>query len=147
MFTVVTYRSQETFQVPIMGYIDFVAYIQWEIVNILKSGWDWAHTYVNDIICKARFLDNLLSKLRILFEIFVAYNIFIKPTKIFLNYPDVRLLGQEVNTLSMTTAKKKLNAIRLLQYPLTVGILEYYLGLTGYFHSYIHYYAQLAEPL
>lgn len=28
-----------------------------------------------------------------------------------------------------------------------VGVLEYYLGLTGYFCFYIHYYAQLSEPL
>ena len=33
MFTVVTYRGQETFQVPIMGYINSVAYVQQEIDN------------------------------------------------------------------------------------------------------------------
>lgn len=125
MFTVVTHRSQETFQVPIMGYINSVAYVQREINNILRSVRDWARAYVDDIICGARSLDDLPSKLHILFEIFVAYNISIKPTKTFLNYPDVGLLGQEVNTLGLTTAKEKLNAIRLFQYPLTVGALEY----------------------
>ncbi len=124
-----------------------MAYVQREIDNILRSVCNWARVYVDDIICGARLLDDLLSKLRILFEIFVAYNISIKPTKTFFNYPDVGLLGQEVNTLGLTKAKKKLDAIRLLQYPLTVGALEYYLGLTGYLRSYIHYYAQLAEPL
>lgn len=147
MFTVVTHRGQETFQVPIMGYINSVAYVQREINNILRSICDWARAYVDNIICRARLLDNILSKLCIFFEIFVAYNISIKPTKTFLNYPDVGLLGQEVNTLGLTTAKEKLNAIRLPQYPLTVGALEYYLGLTGYLRSYIHYYAQLAELL
>ena len=147
MFTVVTHRGQKTFQVPIIGYINSVVYVQREIDNILRSVRDWAYAYVDDIICGARSLDELLSKLRILFEIFVAYNISIKPTKTFLNYPDVGLLGQEVNTLGLTTAKEKLDATRLLQYPLTVGALEYYLGLTGYLHSYIYYYAQLAEPL
>lgn len=131
----------------IMGYINFVAYVQQEINNILRSFRDWAHAYVDNIICGAKSLNDLLSKLRILFEIFVAYNISIKLTKIFLNYPNVGLLGQEVNTLGLTTAKKKFNAIRLLQYPLMVGTLEYYLGLTGYLRSYIHYYAQLAELL
>ena len=37
MFTVITHRGQETFQVPIMGYINSVAYIQREIDNILRS--------------------------------------------------------------------------------------------------------------
>lgn len=147
MFTIVTHRDQEIFQVPIMGYINFVAFVQREIDNILRSVRDWAHVYVDNIICGARSLNNLLSKLHILFEIFVTYNISIKLTKIFLNYPNIRLLNQKVNILGLTTAKKKLDAIRLLQYLLTVGVLEYYLGLTAYLRSYIYYYAQLAEPL
>ena len=114
MFTVVTHRRQETFQMPIMGYINFVAYVQQEIHNILRSICNWACAYVNNIICRARSLNNLLSKLGILFEIFVAYNISIKPTMTFLNYPNVMLPGQEVNIPGLTIAKKKLNAIKLL---------------------------------
>ena len=142
-----THRGQEIFQVPIMGYINSVAYVQREIDNILRSVWDWVRAYVDDIIYGVRSLNDLLSKLRIFFELFVTYNISIKQTKTFLNYSDVGLLGQEVNTLGLTTAKEKLNAIWFLQYPLTVWALEYYLGLTGYFRFYIHYYAQLAKPL
>lgn len=37
MFTVVTYRGQETFQVPIIGYINSVAYVKREIDNILRE--------------------------------------------------------------------------------------------------------------
>ena len=37
MFTVVTHRGQETFQVLIMGYINSVAYVQHEIDNILRD--------------------------------------------------------------------------------------------------------------
>lgn len=107
IFTVVTHRGQKTFQVPIMGYINFVAYVQREIDNISRNVCDWARTYVDNIICGATSLDDLLSKLYIFFEIFVAYNISIKLTKTFLNYPDVGLLGQEVNTLGLTTAKDK----------------------------------------
>ena len=94
MFTVVTYRGQETFQVPIMGYINSVAYVQREIDNILRDVRDWARAYIDDIICGGSSLDNLLHKLRILFEIFLHYNISIKPTKSYLNYPNVGLLGQ-----------------------------------------------------
>lgn len=147
MFTVVTHWGQETFQVPIMGYINSVAYVQREIDNILRDVRDWARAYVNDIICEAKSLDNLLVKLRTLFEIFVAYNISIQPTKSFLNYPDVGFLGQRVDSLGLTTAKDKLQAIKLPSYPDILGALEYYLGLTGYLRSYIHFYAQLAKPL
>ena len=37
MFTVVTHHGQKTFQVPIMGYLNSVAYVQREIDNILSE--------------------------------------------------------------------------------------------------------------
>ena len=147
MFTVVTHRGQETIQVPIMGYINLVAYVQQEIDNILRGIRAWIRAYIDDIVCSAKLLPDLLDKLQILFEIFLHYNISIKPTKSFLNYPDVRLLGQRVNSLGLTTSDEKLNAIRLLTYSDTLRALEYYLGLTRYLQSYIHFYAQLAAPL
>ena len=70
-----------------------MAYLHREIDNILRSVRAWARAYVDDIICKAKSLSDLLGKLRILFNIFLKYNISIKPTKSFLNYPDVGLLG------------------------------------------------------
>ena len=97
-------------------------------------------------MCGAKSLLDLLEKLRTLFEIFLKYNISISPTKSYLNYLDVVLLGQRVNSLGLTTLEQKLKAIQLLSYPETLGALEYYLGLTGYLRSYIHFYAQLAAP-
>lgn len=123
-----------------MGYINSVAYIQREINNILLEVKDWTCVYVNNIICSAKSLDNLFSKLRILFKIFVAYRILIKSTQSFLNYPDVSLFGQRIDSLGLTTVKEKLQAIKLLTYSKTLGALEYYLGLTGYLRFYIHFY-------
>ena len=147
MFSVISDRGQETFQVPIMGYINSVAYVQREIDNILRSVRFWAWAYIDNIICKARSPPDLLEKLQTLFEIFPKYNISISPTKSYLNYPDLALLGQRVNSLGLTTLEQKLEVIRFLSYPETLGALKYYLGLTGYLRSYIHFYAQLATPL
>ena len=147
IFTIITHHEQETFQVPIMGYINSVAYVQHEIDNILRNVHAWTRAYIDDIICRAKSLSNLLEKLRILFDIFLKYNISIKPNKSFLNYPDVGLLGQQVSSLGLTTSEEKLRAVKYLTYPKTLGALEYYLGLTGYLRNYIHFYAQLAVPL
>lgn len=130
-----------------MGYINSVTYVQQEIDNIFRDVRAWARAYVDDIICGAKSLPDLLDKLRVLFDIFFYYNISIKPTKSYLNYPDVALLGQRVNSLGLTTSEEKLKALQLLTYPDTLGTLEYYLGLTGYLRNYIHFYAQLAAPL
>ncbi len=146
MFTVIIYHGQERFQVPIIGYINSVAYVQCEIDNIFRNVQSWAQAYIDDIVCRGKSLPDLLHKLQTLFEIFLAYNISISPTKSYLKYPNVVLLGQRVDFLGFTTSEQKLKAIKLLIYPDTLRALEYYLGLTRYLRSYIHFYAQLAAP-
>lgn len=124
-----------------------MVYVQHKINNILKHIRAYTFVYIDDIICRAKSLADLLKKLRVLFDIFFYYNIFIKPTKSFLNYLDVGLLGQQINSLGLTTLEKKLKAIKLLTYLKTLSVLEYYLGLTGYLRNYVHYYTQLVALL
>lgn len=78
---------------PYHGYINSIIYVQWEINNILRDVCAWARVYVDDIIYKVKSLPDLFQKLQILFKIFLKYNISIKPTKFYLNYPDIGLLG------------------------------------------------------
>lgn len=124
-----------------------VAYVQQKIDNILCKVQAWAGAYVNNIFCSARSPADLFDKLKMLFEIFLHYHIFIKPTKLFLNYLDVGFLRQRVHSLGLTTSQKKLKAIRLFAYLSTLKSLEYYLGLTRYLQNYIHFYAQLVVLL
>lgn len=102
---------------------------------------------MDNIICRAKSLFNLLKKLRILFDIFFKYNISIKLSKSFFNYLNVGLLGQQVNSLDLTTSEEMLKAISHLTYPERLGVLEYYFGLTSYLRNYIHIYAQLVALL
>ena len=146
LFTVVSHRGQETFQVPVMGCMTSVAYVQRQIDKILRA-LHRSRAYVDDIVTGGVTLDQHLADMRELFATLVKWNVSLAPAKTFLGYPDVQLLGQRVNSLGLTTATEKLAAIAKIQYPLTVGDLEHFLGLTGYLRSYVHYYAQLARPL
>lgn len=144
IFIVVTYYGQKIFQVPIIGQINSITYIQYEIDNILYSIYAQAWAYIDDIIYRTKSLLNLLEKLCILFNIFLKYNISIKSTKFFLNYFNIRLLGQQVNFLGLTILKKKLKIINFLTYSKMLNMFEYYLGLISYLCNYIHFYTQLA---
>lgn len=93
MFMVVTYPGQKTFQILIMGYVNSVSYAQREIDNTLQEVQEWAWAYIKDIVCGRSSLLDLFYKLHILFEIFLHYNISIKPTKSYLNYPNIGFLG------------------------------------------------------
>lgn len=127
--------------------INLVAYVQYKIDNILRHIYAWTRVYVNDIIYRAKFLADLLEKLYILFNIFFHYNISIKSIKFFFNYSHIRFLGQQVNSLGLTTLEEKLRAIKLLTYPKMLSTLEYYLRLISYLCNYLYYYAQLATFL
>lgn len=126
-----------------MGYMNFVAYFQREIGNIFHNVRVWAWANIDNIIYKAKSLSNFLQKLRILFEIFLKYNISIKSTKSYLNYFDDNLLDQQVNFLDLAIFVEKLKAIRLLNYSNTLGVLKYHLELTSYLRNYIYFYALL----
>ena len=69
------------------------------------------------------------------------------PEKIYLNYPNLKLLGRFINLLRLIIVKDKLKAIVKLCYPSILSELEYYLGLTNYIRPAIHWYTQLAELL
>ncbi len=77
----------------------------------------------------------------------VLNNISIKPEKAFLGYPTVRLLGQKVDSLGLSTSEEKLKAIAKIQYPTTLQSLETYLGLTSWLRDGIPFYAGIAKPL
>lgn len=67
--------------------------MKYEIDNILRNIQDWTRAYINNIIYGRNFLADLLYKFRILFEIFLHYNISIKQTKLYLNYLDFGFLA------------------------------------------------------
>ena len=147
MLTVVTHRGQETFNVPIMGCMNSIAYVQRRIDHILRALKDFAQAYIDDIVVGSGSFEEHIYHLKRLFQLLVENNISIAPEKTFLGYPNVNLLGRHVDSLGMATAEDKLKAISKLSYPATLGDLEHYLGLTGYLRSSVHYYAQLAAPL
>lgn len=147
MLTVVSHRGQETFNVPIMGYMNSITYIQRRIDIILRAIKDFAQAYIDNIVVRSDSFQKHLYHLRKLFQILVKYNISISPSKTFLGYPNVNLLDRHIDSLGIATAEDKLKTISKLNYPTTLDNLKHYLSLTGYLRSSVHYYAQLAEPL
>ena len=144
--TTVNFRGQETFLVPVMGCRNSIAYVQRQMDRILR-GYAFARAYIDDVVIASHSMKEHLHHLRSIFQFFTKLGIAIKPTKAFLGYSDVNLLGQRVNSLGLSTSEEKLKAIAGLKFPSTLADLEHYLGLTGYLRNYIYYYAGIAKPL
>ena len=145
--TVVTHRGSERWNVAVMGYKNSPAYAQRQIDGILREFQEFAKAYIDDVVVFSATLEQHLDHLNKVFNLFEKYNIALKPSKTYLGYPSIALLGQRVDSLGMSTPIEKLEAIRKLKFPLTLNHLETYLGKTGYLRQYVPYYAQKAEPL
>ncbi len=145
--TVVTHRGQETFRVPVMGYKGSIAYVQREIDRVLRPLRAFARAYVDDVVVASKTLQEHIEHLHRVFSLFVEKGISVKPSKSYIGYPSVTLLGQRVDSLGLSTAEEKLAAISKLRFPSTLSALETYLGLTGYLRNYIPRYAQVCQPL
>ena len=145
--TVVTHRGQETFLVPLMGYCNSPAYVQRQTDRLLREFKEFAKGYVDDIIIFSKTLQEHLMHLRQVFTLFLRVGIALKPSKSFMGYPNVQLLGQRVDSFGLSTPQERLAAISKLKFPQTLTALETYLGMTGYLRNYIAWYAQIARPL
>lgn len=145
--TVVSHRGQESFNVAPMGYKNSPAYVQRQIDRILRPYRGFARAYVDDIVIFSKTLEDHIRHLRQIFTTLGQNNISVKPSKAFLGYPTVQLLGQKVDSLGLATTDEKLAAIAKLDFPNTLRQLEHYLGLTGWLREYVERYAKISEPL
>lgn len=145
--TVISHRGQESFNVAVMGYRNSPAYVQRQIDRLLRPCRAFARAYIDDVVIFSKNQQEHLDHLKAVFETFQKFNISIKPSKTFLAYPSVRLLGQKVNSLGLVTDEDKLRAISKLKFPTTLRQLEHYLGLTGWLREYVKSYAKVSEPL
>ena len=114
-----------------MRYKNSVAYVQRQIDRLLWPNKKFARTYVDDIVIFSQTLTEHVQHLKSIFSMLRENNISVKPTKAFLAYPTVQLLGQKVTSLGLPTSEEKLKAISKLKFPLNLRQLETYLGLTG----------------
>ena len=122
-------------------------YVQRQIDHILRPYRHFVRTYMDDIVIYGKTLQEHLQQLHDIFAVFQRLRIHLKPTKSYLGYPNIQLLGQYVDGLELTTVQDKIEAITKLKFPWTLQELEVYLGLTGWLRNYVEKYAQKAAPL
>ena len=107
----------------------------------------FARAFMDDIIIFSSTLKEHVAHLRQLFDTFRLKRVSLAPSKSFLGYPSVILLGQRVDSLGMLTSEEKIAAITSLLFPINLRDLEIFLRLTRWLRTSIPRYAQRANPL
>ena len=145
--TVIIHKGQESFNVAIMNYRNFSAYVQRQIDRVLRKHRQFARAYVNDIVIYSKTLKDHMIHLRKIFDVLLQNNISINSSKIFFGFSSVNLLKQHVTSFELSTNEQKLRAIANLTFSRNLTQLETYLELTKWFRQYIKHYASKSEFL
>ena len=116
--TVSSHRDQEVWNVAVMKYKNFAAYVQRFINFILWKQWAFARIYINDIIIFSNIFEKHVEHLWTIFKILTFKWISISFIKSFLCYSSIKLLKQQMNALNMIISENKFIAISKLKFSL-----------------------------
>ena len=92
-------------------------------------------------------LEDHISHLHQVFKAIEDSGVTLSVTKGHFRYQSLLLLGQKLSQLGLSTHKKKVDAILLLDEPKDHHDLQVFLGIMVYFSAYIPFYAWIAGPL
>ena len=116
-------------------------------MNRLLKSYSFARAYVDDIVIFFKIFEKHIRHLHQIFDMLIANNIFIKSEKIFIEYLNVQLLSQKIDSFELATFENKLKTIAKLFYSTTLQTLEIYLNLIFWMREYVSFYADIVKSL
>lgn len=143
-----THRGLFQFRRMPFGYTNGPAIFQRIMQGILAPFlWIFALVYIDDMVIFSKTFEDHCSHLDQVFTAIRNSGITLSPSKCFLGFQSLMLLGQRVSRLGLSTDKLKVDAIIELDQPKNVSELQTFLGMMVYFSAYIPYYAWIVAPL
>jgi len=105
------------------------------------------HHFMDDILIATTTWQDHLDALRAVLKRLKEANLSAKPSKCFLGFSELAYLGHEIGNGKMWPEEDKVEKIRDAKPPETKKELRAFLGLTGFFRSYVKDYSSIAAPL
>lgn len=109
--------------------------------------WLFTLVYINDIVIYSKNWDEHLIHLDKVLAAISKSGITLSPSKCFVGFSSILLLGQKVSQLGFSMHKEKVDAIISLEQPKSMKDLQKFLGMLVYFSMYIPFYSFIAKPL
>ena len=134
-FTVVSHCESEQFNITIMRFKGFPAYVQCQIDGILKPHQEYAKVYVDNIMIYSKTFKHYVVHFMTVFTALQEQKITLKPIKCFIAYSETLLLNNKVNNFETFTDKDCIKTISILKFLKTLQQLKTYLNKTGYLHT------------
>jgi hypothetical protein len=109
--------------------------------------WIFVLVYIDDIVVYSQTFENHLKHVNWVLQAIETAGLTLSPSKCFLGYQSLLLLGQKVSRLGISTHREKVDAIVALKPPRNVSELQTFLGMMVYFSNYIPFYTWIVTPL
>jgi hypothetical protein len=143
-----THRGHEAWAVAPMGLSISVPHQQRYMDKLLRDlRWRVACCFIDDTIVFSHTFEEHLRDIDEVLTIFETAGLTVQPYKCFVGYHSLKILGQLVDRLGLTTTEKRAATIIKQTFPTTLSALEYFLGACGYNRHLVPYYAQITSPL
>lgn len=145
---VTPHRGAKQFSRALMGYLNSPAFCQRQMDKILgQYKWSFVVCYIDDIVIYSKTWEDHLRHVNWVLNAVNNVGITLDPAKAYLGFSSLRLLGHLVSRFGLSVQQEKVEAMRNLPIPKTLGDLDKALGFFGYYRSFIESYAQVVAPL
>jgi hypothetical protein len=115
------------------------------VLNPLKG--KVAMWYLDDVLVPAVLYEEMLDRLKLVFEALQAARLTLKLSKCHFGYYEVSYLGFLLSSNGVRSVQQKALSIKEFSTPTNKHEVRRFLGLSGFFRRFIPRYAQLAEPI
>ena len=144
--TIVTHRGAFKVNRLQFGISTAAGYFQALIEDVLK-GLEGVYPYFDDIFIAANSKQELVCRLREVFNRFRKFNLRLKKEKCEFCLPEIDFLGFRITKEGIRPSVKKWEAIQRAPEPKNKKDLQAFLGLVNFYHSFLKGKASIAEPL
>jgi hypothetical protein len=136
LLTINTHRGLFTFMRLPFG-VKPAASIFQSVMDKILSGFDKVFCYIDDILIGGETIEQLHSKLLLVLDRLLQYNVKINWTKCKFFVEQVTYLGHEVSQMGISPSRQKVEAIVSAPEPKNVTQLQSFIGLVNYYSKFI----------
>ena len=125
------------------------SYFQETMATVVLAGLIYVicEMYIDDCNVFPKDTDELVFRLRLIFERFRKQNLFVKPNKCFLGYTEIDYVGKVLSAEGLKMSQEKIRHVLDFPKPDISKQLESFLGLVNYFHDFIKNASSELHPL
>src|SRR5947207_13576832 len=99
-----------------MRFINSIVYVQQQLDNKFRNFHEFCRIYINDIIIISTTLEKHMKHLDKIFNKFAKFHINLAFIKFYINFLNIKLLEQQVNSFDISTSKAKFETLFSLKF-------------------------------